>query len=45
MNLKIITLLQNCFSRIIAITSTQQNLTSVKKEHFDILTRLIQKPC
>ena len=46
MRLKItITLLQNCFSRIIAITSTQQNFTSVKKEQFDILTRLVQKRC
>ena len=45
MKLNTITLLQNCFSRIIAVTSTQQNLTSVKKEQFDILTRLVQKPC
>ena len=43
--LKTFTLLQSCFSRIIAITSTQQNFTSVKKEQFDILTRLVQKPC
>ena len=46
MKLKTLTLLQNCFSRIIiAVTSTQQNLISVTKEQFDIITRLVQKPC
>ena len=45
MKLKTITLLQNCFSRITAKTSTQQNFISVKKEQFDILTYLVQKPC
>ena len=45
MKLKTLTLLQNCFSRIIAVTSTQQNLISVTKEQFDIITCLVQKPC
>ena len=45
MKLKTITLLQNGFSKIITITSAQQSFTSVKKEQFDILTRLVQKPC
>ena len=45
MKLKTITLLQNGFSKIITITSTQQNFTSVKKEQFDVLTRLFQKLC
>ena len=45
MKLKTLTLLQNCFSRITAVTSTQQNLISVTKEQFDIITRLVQKPC
>ena len=45
MKLKTLTLLQNCFSRIIAVTSTQQNLISVTKEQFDIITRLVQKLC
>ena len=45
MKLNTVTLLQSCFSRIIAVTSTQQNLTSAKKEQFDILTRLVQNSC
>ena len=43
MKLETNTLLQNCFSRIITITSTQQNFTSVKKKQLDIITRLVQK--